>query len=162
MAKLLFKPTGIAGYLFVISVPFYSCVKQSDNKLSGPHFEWTFGGNTYTADAADAYYFSNTIIVEKDISTPSNKKHLEILLAGFPGPGFVAGTYTLVPGGGNTVHYDVGSNPPSSWLNTANGSLVITSKSGDIISGNFTATLNNNTGTVVGTITGTFTNLSIE
>lgn len=161
MKYLSFRSFGYAICLFYLSVFLTGCQQKPEepNPLVSSHsLTWTLNGVNYTADEFDAYYFSNTIIAEKNINDPANKLHLEILLAGFPGPGFVAGTYTLISGGGNTIHYGVGTTPVNNWPYSVSGSLIISSKSGNIISGNFNAVLNGTNGT----ISGTFTNLSIQ
>lgn len=160
MKYLSFSSFGYTVYLFSLSIFFIGCDKKEDtNNLTSSHsLTWSLNGVNYTADESDAYYFSNTIIGEKDKTNPANRFHLEILLAGMPGPGFTAGAYTLANGGGNTLTYGIGTTPVNNWPYSVSGTLTITSKSGNIISGNFNATLNGTNGT----ISGSFTNLSIQ
>jgi hypothetical protein len=151
---------GYAMCLFSLSVFLTGCSKPEDtsNLVPSHSLTWTINGVNHTAHQSDAYYFSNTIIAEKNPTDPPNKLHLEILLAGAPGPGFTAGIYTLGSSGGNTLNYGVGTTPPNNWPYSVSGTLNITYKSGNIISGNFNATLNGTNGT----ISGSFTNLSIQ
>lgn len=158
MKHLSFSSFGYAMCLFSLSVFFTGCASDPVNLVPSHSLTWTINGVSHTAEQSDAYYFSNTIIAEKNVSDPANKLHLEILLAGMPGPGFTAGTYTLANGGGNTLTYGIGTTPVNNWPYSLSGTLTITSKSGNIINGNFNATLNGTNGT----ISGSFTNLSIQ
>lgn len=152
----------VCSVLYIVSVFafFTGCVKPEDtqNLVSSHSLTWTINGVSHTAETSDAYSFSNMIIAEKNPTDPPNKLHLEILLAGIPGPGFIQGDYTLGSSGGNTLNYGVGTTPPNNWPYSVSGMLKITSRSGNIISGNFNAVLNGTNGT----ISGTFTNLSIQ
>ncbi len=160
MKYLSFRSFGYAVYLFSVYVFLTGCGKPEEPQplVSSHSLTWNLNGVNYTADESDAYYFSNTIIGEKDKNNPNNRFHLEILLAGTPGPGFTAGVYTLASGGGNTLTYGIGTTPVNNWPYSVSGTLNITYKSGNIISGNFNAVLNGTNGT----ISGTFTNLSIQ
>lgn len=128
----------------------------------GAHtLSWTINGNSYTADEVDAYDFSNVIIALKDTGSAASFKRLEIMLID-PNENFDSGVYSFnTSTAANVMHYSVGSGTPSVDLHSSDGTLTITSKSGNIISGNFSATLIDGTSTPT-VISGSFANVSID
>ena len=134
--------------ILIAAITVLSCEKDKDDA----NFTWTFLGQNYTANFANAYSASMgaPLIIGglgTSISSPGSGPRINVI-------SFAPGVYTfggIVP---NSLNY---VDPQGFDLPALGGSVTITSNNDNKLSGNFSATLGN-----VQTITGSFTNVRIN
>jgi hypothetical protein len=152
----------IAYSFSLISLLFFlSDCKKSNDTLETNGFNWTTGGKSYNAAIFKAFSGTGYTITPFHIiagfgnfPTGFNRR------VDFHTSSFNVGSFTIVPSPNtvNTLQYidDLGNN-----MEGISGTLNITSNSNNFISGDFSVTLIN-ASMATSTMTGSFTNISIE
>lgn len=144
--------------LLLISVSFLSCSKSGANNTSNTSpasFTWSYNGNNYTATMAEAYTNgSGPRVIAAVIGTNffTFERRVDFDLTSFN-----TGTYQFQSPNTNLIRY---INEPSLPAGSVNTTTNITSNSGNLLSGNFSGFMNDNS-SINKPISGTFTNIPI-
>jgi hypothetical protein len=155
MKKYLFA---FSALFLLISVGFLSCSKPGSNNTSNTspvNFTWSYNGNNYTATMAEAYTNGSGPWVIAAVIGPNFftfERRVDFDLTSFN-----TGTYQFQSPNTNLIRY---MNEPSLPAGSVNTTINITSNSGNLLSGNFSGLMNDNS-SVNKPISGTFTNVPI-
>ncbi len=141
--------------LLLISISFLSCSKSDSNLPVTPSFTWTYGGIDYTATLTEAYTNGNgPYVIAAVIGTNffTFTKRVDFILTSF-----AIGTYQFQSGTTNLVRC---MDNPYITAGSVNTTVTITANSNNLLSGNFSGLLNDNS-PVNKPISGTFINVPI-
>jgi hypothetical protein len=158
LKKLIIKYF-ISALLFGCITSLTSCKKNNNSDTKPPSdFTWTFTGSTYKANLDSAYVHYDLTpyliiaITGTNFYTSFNRKIYFSLTS------FNPGNFNIVPGpGSNILQYvdELGFDHSG-----VSGTLIISSNSNNLLSGNFTAIIAGPSGN--NPISGTFTNVPIK
>ncbi len=144
---LLFPAFFLGAFLFT------SC-KKSETSASGS-FTWKYNDTVNSANLHKAYATSmaTTPVIVATKGTSLRAFNVSLTVSSLN-----TGTYPITSGSANSLYYiDFAGNN----LSVSTGSITITAYSNNLVSGNFSATVNDMSG-VPRPITGSFTNTPVE
>ena len=147
--------------LLILTTCFFlfSCKKSENSNNSINSFTWTFQGINYTANQDTAFVSgqgigTTTIYAGNGISYLSFTRRFYFYLTSFN-----VGSYTFGPGPGSPNHFNYIDEMGFDWGGTS-GTFNITAKTNNMMSGNFSGTLNGPAGNQP--VSGNFTSMPVK